>query len=556
MNPTSAPLLLASASRRGLICALVASAWAAGCDGDSVPVDDSGIATRDSGARDSGASGADSGPPGDLGARDDAGFPGQTVDFGDVPRAFPSAMGEGAGEVTGGRGGVKFFITSVGAGNVAELHEATDSTEAHYTGTLGGALQLEEPAHIIPRVSGNIDGADLRVRNRSGGTTFAKGHKTIHGHLAPEGGLAVINTGLYFEWTDDLIIRHLTVRYGRGAELGREDTVFFTRSPNIIVDHCSIGWGGDEALSVEPGGEAHHIGNVILQRNLFGQQRDGHNVGVLFGTPNSPASLSVNVHLNFFAASNHRFPGIGGNESSFARFANNVVFDWFGRAVILAEALRLDVIGYYFRRLPNDEIPLGYPMLNQYIERGDAPPSIHAAGSIVEALVSDPNADNRPMFTYFPHTDTTPLPDSYFRSEPLPHDPDTGYVPVSATDALRSVIGQREVGHNRATAADGRSIVAHDAVDAAYLDAFEGRHRSRVPEAEWEHPERAPGVFFTDDNWNGIYDPFEAQNGIRSSEDVLEEYTWDGVTYLNGAGYDSFEVWSFIAAGEGSLLSP
>ncbi|WP_394749474.1 hypothetical protein [Spongiimicrobium salis] len=471
----------------------------------------------------------------------------------DSGAAFPSLKGEGADRISGGSNGALFFITTLSNLEEATFYAATDSTEAHYKGSISGAFLLRgQGLDIIPRVSGSVSGMDINI-------TFAdQGNKTYHGHLAPEGGLAHINGKIQIANTSNIIIRYLTTRNGNTATLEIDDQVSISRSERIVLDHVSLGWSGDELLNIFPGTVVDVIySDIILQHILFGQARFGHNTGAILGASTSGTirgETIYNIHKSFFAAVQSRTPNVAGRFGSLGRVHNNVVYNWVGRTINLFEGARIDNFGCWYRTGPRS-ITLANSMINQVQNENGDLNRIFSAGNHVEGLLEDPDVDNKTIWTYFDDTNTTQVADNLFRSTPVPIS-DVGYRYVSASEAYDKIITQRNVGNNRSTSALGVPIIAHDAIDAHYFDSFISRTDSWQDEVDWIHPVRASNSFYTDDNWNGIYDLFEAENNIVVSTQVKEQYTWQGVTYVNKAGYNARDAWSIIMAGQIKPTAP
>ncbi|QDT10829.1 hypothetical protein K239x_28200 [Planctomycetes bacterium K23_9] len=103
---------------------------------------------------------------------------------------------------------------------------------------------------MVFRVSGTID-ADLTIKN-----DFI----TIAGQSAPGDGICLKGTlGIK---ASNVIVRFLRVR----AE-GRGDAVTSRYKKNIILDHVSASWSGDEVMTLV------HGENVTIQRCTSGSCR-------------------------------------------------------------------------------------------------------------------------------------------------------------------------------------------------------------------------------------------------------------------------------------------
>lgn len=469
-------------------------------------------------------------------------------------KAFPDLWGEGAGEIRGGSGAgsVKFFITSLGDAAVATAVPAAGGVEAHYEGTLRGALGLAERRHIIPRVSGNVMlSSRLIVRGAE------RGGFTYHGHLAPEGGLATFGQGLVVQDTQDFAIRFLRARFGAHSRIGADDVVFLTRNEQVAIDHCSFAWGADETFTIGGAIGMTYV-DVIAQNNLIAQSRDGHNTGSLIGwtSEGDGANGVVTWHDNVYVGVTHRTPNFAGDSGMFGRIHNNVVYDWSHRLTNVIGAARVDVsFNYYLRGARNPSVPASN--YNQYQDlrgRRPYPPSLYSAGNLMPGVVDDPAADNRALWSYFGSSD--PLDASLFRADPLPIDPDVGHQPSSAEDAYARHVLAREVGANRSTDAEGAPVVALDAVDEGYLAAIEAGTDAHLPESAWVNPDIPDSPAYEDANWNGIADAFEDAHGVTSADEVIVEWSFDGYRVVNEAGYDAFEIYSAWVAGDFARLLP
>lgn len=466
-------------------------------------------------------------------------------------KAFPSLYGEGADAITGGRGGIKFFVTTLSSEVIQTHVPASEGVEEHFEGSLSGALTLDRPREVIPRVAGNVAGTIEVALSRFDDLTY-------HGHLGP-GGIAVVRGSVSFARVDNIVLRYLTVRRGPDAAFGNDDALALNRVSHVAVDHCSVGWAGDEASTVFAGtseaDESIVYGPIIYQRNIFGQGVDGHDRGMILGSsPLGPSGdVTANVHLNFWVVA-ARTPVAVGEERTVVRSANSVIYNWNGRTTNLLRRPSFDEVANYYKPGPLTVSPIAGHFVNKYQDQGQGPPSIYTAGNLVEGLLMDPAADNRVIWTRFDPDDARgmdddPLPDAWFRSEPLPIQPEVGYVPVSAMDALASVIGDEEVGNNRSTNASGETVRHHDAIDARYLAGFAEGTDPRLPMSEWIDPERPATEPYPDANWNGIDDAFEEAHGITSADEVIRDWSFGGLRLRNDAGYTAFEVWSAVRAG-------
>jgi hypothetical protein len=246
---------------------------------------------------------------------DEIGADGKEVTRGDVWRfrvrhlAFPGAEGYGR-FARGGRGG-----------RVIEVTNLEDSGP----GSLRAAVEAEGPRTVVFRVGGTIQLKDkLVIRNP---------YLTIAGQTAPGDGICVRGATFGNLGTHDTIIRYVRVRVG--DESGKTyDGMGFASSDHCIIDHCSISWTIDEAVS------SRGARNVTFQRNLIAEALNmsvhSHYTGT--GKGHSFAgSISGNIgsfHHNLLANCAGRNWSLAGGLTQGGRMAgyldirNNVVYNW------------------------------------------------------------------------------------------------------------------------------------------------------------------------------------------------------------------------------------
>jgi len=437
-------------------------------------------------------------------------------------KAFPDAWGERAEIITGGRGGVKFFITDLSDSSIANFVSATASTEEHYTGTLRGSLNTGIVGmQIIPRISGNTVATSSMFTNTGGNFGY-------HGHLAPEGGFAFTNSRMWLGEMDNVSIRFLKARVGKDVTTNYDAlTIWGDWTKGGIVDHSSFAWAADETFSVGFDDVSKQT-TVISQYNIIGQCIDGHNTGSIIGktNPNAGYGGEVNWHKNVYVGVTHRTPNFAGDTDMYGRIYNNVIYDWQYRLTNLVGAPTVDVAYNYYKKGPNSGSIATYER-NVYQELQSThphPPSIFTEGNYIPGDFTDLQADNQILWNYF-DTSHNPLPSSLFRNTRLSVSPNFGYEPITALEAYQELIIDREVGANRSVNSSGDVVVSHDSVDEYYLDAIENGTNPRTVQANWNHPSIPSNSFYTDTNWNGIPDSFETTHGINDSGDII--LNWD-----------------------------
>jgi hypothetical protein len=255
---------------------------------------------------------------------------GATAD--DLP-AFPGA--EGAGLLSrGGRGGRVIFVTSL-----------ADDPKKPLPGTLRAAVQASGPRIVIFEVGGLIElQAPLVVREP---------FLTIAGQTAPGDGICLKNFPLLINRTHDVIVRHLRVRPGDAA--GKElDGLSVLQSQRVVIDHCSVSWSIDEAVSVTGAG----CTDVTVQwcciaegLNASVHEKGSHGYGALIRTDGK-----VSYHHNLFAHFQTRCPrpGTYGDKPGELDFRNNLIYDWIGPPGYSAQdPARMNYVGNFLKPGPS-----------------------------------------------------------------------------------------------------------------------------------------------------------------------------------------------------------
>ncbi len=222
-------------------------------------------------------------------------------------------------------------------GKGGQVYKVTTLEDTGEPGSLRYAVQAEGPRIVEFAVGGEICLKEvLRIEN-----PFI----TISGQTAPSPGVTIRDNGLYIE-TNDVIIRYVRFRMGAGAG-GSGSAVECVRSDNVIIDHCSIGWGVNANLSLFATTNA-TVSRCIIAEALSGQGGEcGY--GAVIGGRN------VSVHHNLFVSNNSGSPRFdhpalySGDDILYRRgtveFINNVVYNWGERAAWGGEEGWFNVIG-------------------------------------------------------------------------------------------------------------------------------------------------------------------------------------------------------------------
>lgn len=215
-------------------------------------------------------------------------IPGDTWRFRIRRLAFPGAEGYGRFAI-GGRGGKVYNVTSL-----------DDSGP----GTLREAVEAEGPRTVVFRVGGTIQlKSKLVIRNP---------YITIAGQTAPGDGIAVRGYTFGNYGTHDSIIRYMRIRVG--DESGQTmDGTGFASTDHSIMDHCSVSWSIDEAVS------SRGAANITFQKSIVTE------------------ALNIAGHAKYAEGKGHSFAGsISGEIGS---FHHNLVTHCAGRNWSLAGGL-------------------------------------------------------------------------------------------------------------------------------------------------------------------------------------------------------------------------
>jgi hypothetical protein len=291
----------------------------------------------------------------------------------DLPQAsvpaFPGA--EGAGKFSfGGRGGKVFVVTNLADSGPGTLREAVESAG---------------PRIVVFNVAGIIH---LQM------PLFVKApYLTIDGQTAPGDGICVAGESTLID-THDVVIRFMRFRRGNTSVFDRDDTLGGNPIGNIIVDHCSCSWGGDENLSMYRHITAEAVGgtdqklptlNITLQWNISSEALNTYNhaFGATWGGRNT------SFHHNLFANNTGRNPSIG--MSYDFNFVNNVLFNWRHRTIDGGDKdSQYNIINNYFKPGPAaNNGPVAYRILQPSATQTKQDPTprfgkAYVAGNIIE----------------------------------------------------------------------------------------------------------------------------------------------------------------------------
>lgn len=254
--------------------------------------------------------------------------------------AFPRAEGWGRYAI-GGRGGIVIEVTNLNDSGPGSFRAACEATS---------------PRTIIFKIGGIIElQSEIQLTN-----PFIY----IAGQTAPGGGIVLKNFGLAI-FTHDIIIRGLRIRIGDDLHFlspdNRDCVAIQSGAENVIIDHCSFSWGGDENVSLW----GPNVQKITLQWNIISEAlhrgihpKGAHSMGLL--TANNATKTSF--HHNILAHNGARNPMIAKNIDH--EFVNNLVYDWLYKSDLQEQGtqFKLDYRGNYLKPLSNStfpELPIG-----------------------------------------------------------------------------------------------------------------------------------------------------------------------------------------------------
>lgn len=257
--------------------------------------------------------------------------------------AFPGAEGFGK-YTTGGRGGAIIEVTNLNDAGVGSLRAAVS----------GASSKI-----IVFRVAGTIR---LISKLVIGGNT------TIAGQTAPGDGICLADQPVVIGG-DNVIVRFLRFRMGDKYQnkgmvdgSGGDDALGNLGNKNIIIDHCSVSWSSDEALTIYRGD------SVTLQWNIISEPLnysyhfetgdtdfEQHGYGGIWGSKHG------SFHHNLFAHCKSRMPRFAGVSTyspatvgiEVADFRNNVIYNWGINNIYGGEGGYYNVINNYFKSGPS-----------------------------------------------------------------------------------------------------------------------------------------------------------------------------------------------------------
>ena len=205
--------------------------------------------------------------------------------------AFPDARGWGR-FAKGGRGGTVYHVTNLNDSGTGSLRDA-----------------VSQPNRIVVfDVSGVI-----KLNSR---LTFAK-NLYVAGQTAPGEGVVVYGDGVSFSGADNIIVRYMKFRMGKGGSSGK-DAAGVANGTNMMFDHCSIAWGLDETFSINWDNKGSAPADITISNCVIGQGLLTHSAGGLIQADR------ITLYRNFYCDNDTRNNKIKGTN----QYVNCLVYNW------------------------------------------------------------------------------------------------------------------------------------------------------------------------------------------------------------------------------------
>ncbi len=208
--------------------------------------------------------------------------------------AFPGAEGFGR-YATGGRGGEIYHVTNLNDDGPGSLRDAVSQSNRIVVFDTSGVIKLKS------------------------GLVF-KGNLTVLGQTAPGEGIQVYGNRVSFSGANNLIVRHMRFRMGKGGDSGK-DACGIANGHDMIFDHISALWGRDECFSINWDNKGSEPTDITIQNSIMGQGLQSHACGGLMQT-----NGGVTLYRNLYIENKTRNPKVKGLN----QFVNNVVYNWGG----------------------------------------------------------------------------------------------------------------------------------------------------------------------------------------------------------------------------------
>ncbi len=440
--------------------------------------------------------------------------------------AFPGAEGFGANTI-GGRGGTVMKVTNL-----------NDSG----AGSLRACVEASGPRICVFETSGII--------NLASQLTISNPYITIAGQTSP-GGILVTGYMTLIN-ASEVIVRHMRFRVGShriasGADPETLDSLDIwgpdtgsTYTENVIVDHCSVGWGVDENFST-----AYRIRKVTISWNLVhegltnaGHPKGQHSKGLFVWAKFSP-NATVTLHHNFLAHNYDRNPLVNtGDATQVVDVVNNVTYNPFGGYAMGSDidtgeaGLRVNWRHNYVKRGPDTNSSL-YEIYHEAFG-GSPTPLIYVKGNIGVSRTAQGGSEWTVAESWQDILQDT----AWQKTTPWPAPPVT-------TTTMTSTYAATVVANAGATKPSRDTV---DAQMATYFTNATGTYRTNVSYPT-DFPTYSTPSAPTDTDGDGMPDSWETSKGLNNSSN-------DSASDRDSDGYTNIEEYINYMAGDYDVVRP
>lgn len=281
----------------------------------------------------------------------------------------PYKYGAGSG-TTGGEGGSVYRVTNLNNSGSGSFRNAFD----------GGTDAMT----IIFDVAGTIElTSDLAIYDDN---------FTIAGQSAPSPGIAIVGEHVSFNNVDNAIIRYIRFRpEWKTADMDTKDAVTFNRCTNIILDHLSVSWATDEAITFV-GGSSPFSNNISVLNCMMSHGKTASILGDTNYALAEGGGENFTYARNFIAHISHRFPLY--DSANRLDDINNVIFDWRNMTVVLqTQPAKVNYINNFHRfgNQPTSNLLYNYRTGRATSNSGHR---IYSSGNIFEGVITEGGATN------------------------------------------------------------------------------------------------------------------------------------------------------------------
>lgn len=436
-------------------------------------------------------------------------------------KAFPEAEGFGK-EAKGGRGGTVYLVTNLNDSGSGSLREC---------------VAASVPRTCVFRTGGTIELlTTLEVKSP---------FLTIAGQTAPGGGITLKvkdptkPIDLFKISTYDVIVRYLRFRPGTHEQNARCMSINAGGSApieklarDIIIDHISCSWAGDEILIAWD--RTHH---VTFQYSIFSEPISpgwkGPNLGKYGGGP-------YTVWRNLIAHNQFRTPNASGSGGT-TEVVNNVVYNFYRFGMRATLGSMTNIINNYLAAGPSTASGAVYVKNDQDVQDPDSSqpiPNPTTKGFYVSGNFLALYRGTNKIVSVLPSN----TPSQYIKTNPYPN---MNLPTLSPQDAYEEVLSN--AGAIRGLTCSGQWYLRPDAVDVRVVDSVRNQRSSSNTEPPssayiqdpadvggW--PNLVSGIACADADSDGMPNEWETAKGLNPNSN-------DSAADKNNDGYSNIEAY-------------